>query len=65
MKTKHWMLVRQLCWSYIAVVAILFVSDLLVLVFDEYGVKPTDYVGCYAYDALLVGYNARVSQHLI
>ena len=34
----------------------LFALELVVMAVSEYGSKPTDYVGCYAYDALLVGF---------
>lgn len=36
---------------------VLFISGLFVLGFGEYGANPNNYVGCYAYDALLVGFN--------
>ena len=56
MKMKHWMLLRKLCLLYIAFILALVACELLVFGFVEYGSKPTDFVGCYGYDALLVGF---------
>ncbi|PML75753.1 hypothetical protein BCT69_24235 [Enterovibrio norvegicus] len=56
MKTKHWKLIRKLSIAYIAIVAILFLSEIFVFTFVDYGHKPTNFVGCYAYDAMLVGF---------
>ncbi|MBJ2136136.1 hypothetical protein JEU11_06705 [Paraglaciecola chathamensis] len=56
MKTKHWMLIKRLCTLYIGIVVILLLSSIMVFLFGDYGVKPPDSVGCYAYDALLIGF---------
>jgi hypothetical protein len=32
------------------------IADILIFSFVEYGVKNPDYVGCYAYDSMLVGF---------
>ncbi|TAP29635.1 hypothetical protein EYR97_21765 [Alteromonas sp. KUL42] len=56
MTLKHWMLIRKICLAYFTLVLALFALELVVMAVSEYGSKPTDYVGCYAYDALLVGF---------
>ena len=56
MKLESWKLIRMLSLGYIALVALLFIASLIVLGFGEYGTKPYDYIGCYAYDAMLVGF---------
>ncbi|MEO3737672.1 hypothetical protein [Shewanella baltica] len=53
---RHWKLLRNLSIAYIVVVVALFLASLAVLGLVEYGSKPLDYVGCYAYDAMLVGF---------
>ena len=47
---------RKLSIAYFAIVAILLLFEILVFTFVDYGHKPTSFVGCYAYDALLVGF---------
>jgi hypothetical protein len=56
MKLESWKLVRKLSIIYIGLVALLFIVSLLVLGLGDYGSKPYNYVGCYAYDALFIGF---------
>jgi hypothetical protein len=56
MKLESWLLIRKLSLGYFAIVALLLVASLLVLWFVEYGAKPSGYVGCYATDALVIGF---------
>ena len=56
MKPKHWKLMRKLSIAYVAAVAALLLIEIFVFTFVDYGHKPSNFVGCYAYDAMLVGF---------
>ena len=56
MKPKHWKLIRKLSIAYLAVVVALLLIEIFVFTFVDYGHKPSTFVGCYAYDAMLVGF---------
>ncbi|WP_166426084.1 hypothetical protein [Paraglaciecola sp. 20A4] len=56
MKLEHWKLIRKLSVIYIAVIAVFIIFDIAVLSIVDYGNKPADFVGCYAYDAMVVGF---------
>ena len=59
MNIKYWLLIRKLCLCYFAFVAFLIACDVLVSILVEYGGKPSHFVGCYATDALLVGFECQ------
>jgi hypothetical protein len=57
LKLGHWKLIRKISAIYILVVAILFTVDIAILNIVDYGGKPANFIGCYAYDAMLVGFD--------
>ena len=56
LKLEHWMLIKNLSEKYIVAVAVLIFLDVAIFTFVDYGYKSADFSGCYAYDAMLVGY---------
>ncbi|MEP0174942.1 MAG: hypothetical protein ABJH28_00455 [Paraglaciecola sp.] len=56
MNLRHWKLLRNLSIFYILLVIGLFIANMIIFNVVEYGAKPIDFVGCYAYDAMLVGF---------
>ncbi|WP_432455339.1 MULTISPECIES: hypothetical protein [unclassified Agarivorans] len=59
MKIIYWKRLQKIAAIYMIIVAGLFALDLAILGFVEYGVKTTEYVGCYAYDAMLIGFECQ------
>ena len=53
---KDWKILKILSIAYVIVVLTLFVASMCVLEFVEYGTKQMGFVGCYAYDAMLIGF---------
>ena len=53
---NHWTIIQKISLLYLFIIAIAFLCDVLIFSFVEYGHKPEGYIGCYAYDAMLVGY---------
>lgn len=54
---KDWKRLRIVSIAYVIVVFSLFIASMFILEFVEDGTKQMDFVGCYAYDAMLVGFD--------
>ena len=53
---NHWKIIKNLSVIYLIIVALALLSEILVSIFVEHGHKPSDFIGCYSYDAMLFGY---------
>ena len=56
MNIKDWKLLRNLSIAYVVLVVGLIIGNIIIFNLIEYGSKPSEFVGCYAYDAMLVGF---------
>lgn len=55
--TRYGKFFKSLAAIYVVTVVCAFISDILIFNLIDYGRKPADYIGCYAYDALLFGFS--------
>ncbi|MCV2403016.1 hypothetical protein OFY17_09020 [Marinomonas sp. C2222] len=56
MNLKHWKLLRNFSIIYVLLIIILFIANIIIINIVEHGYKPLGFVGCYVYDAMLVGF---------
>ena len=52
-------LINRACLLYMVALALLGVAGICIFAFVEYGQKPAGYVGCFAYDAMLLGFDCK------
>ena len=55
----NWNLVKKLCLVPLALLALAVGTDILIFTLVEYGRKEASFVGCYGYDAMLVGFECK------
>lgn len=55
----NWLVLKKVSVFLLAFLFLAVLADALVFVAVEYGRKGTDFVGCYAYDAMLVGFECQ------
>jgi hypothetical protein len=55
----NWHLIKKLCLIPITCLLLAIIGDVLIFSLVEYGRKSTEFVGCYAYDAMLVGFECQ------
>ena len=57
----NWQLCKKISLILIAVLAVAVVADILIFLTVEYGSgsKGSNFVGCYAYDAMLIGFECK------
>gem|GEM_PF-1978996 len=55
----NWRIVKLTSIPFMALLALAFIAGLLVSSFVEYGHKSTEFIGCYSYDAMLVGFECQ------
>lgn len=55
----NWLLIKKTSLVLIAVLALAVVADIVVFLTVEYGSKGPNFVGCYAYDVMLVGFECQ------
>ncbi|PMN66213.1 hypothetical protein [Enterovibrio norvegicus] len=56
---KRWEIIRRVSAFYIFIFVIAVCADLAVFSLVEYGRKPDGFIGCYAYDAMLIGFECK------
>ena len=63
----NWLLIKKLCLIPMALLVMALVGDAMVFSFVEYGHKGKSFVGCYAYDSMLLGFkcNGFMGRNLI
>ncbi len=54
-----WTLVKRIAAIALIILGLAVVAGITVSSFVEYGRKGTDYVGCFAYDAMLMGFECQ------
>ncbi|WP_039849992.1 hypothetical protein [Grimontia indica] len=54
-----WTIVRNISTYFLAALLLAILADLVVFGLAEHGRKGTDFVGCYAYDAMLIGFDCQ------
>jgi hypothetical protein len=57
--TMNWLLLKKISSFLLAALLLALVADVSVFSFVEYGSKGTSYIGCYAYDAMLIGFECK------
>lgn len=55
----NWQLCKKISLVLIAALAVAVVADILIFLTVEYGSKGSNFVGCYAYDAMLIGFECK------
>ncbi|HEY0924697.1 hypothetical protein [Rheinheimera pacifica] len=55
----NWKLCKKISLVLIAALALAVVADILIFLTVEYGSKGSNFVGCYAYDAMLIGFECK------
>ena len=55
----NWQLCKKISLVLVAALALAVVADILIFLTVEYGSKGSNFVGCYAYDAMLVGFECQ------
>lgn len=55
----NWQLVKKITAMFLVALVLAVVADTLVFTLIEYGRKGTEFVGCYAYDAMLIGFECQ------
>lgn len=55
----NWLVLKKVSVFVLIFLLLAVLADALVFVTVEYGRKGTDFVGCYAYDAMLVGFECQ------
>lgn len=54
-----WFTVRKSCLILLAALGAAIVADIVIVSIVEYGQKPSSFTGCYAYDAMLPGFDCQ------
>jgi hypothetical protein len=54
-----WILAKRIAALALMILGLAVVAGITVSSFVDYGRKSTDYVGCFAYDAMLVGFECQ------
>lgn len=55
----NWRILKKISVTFIAALVLAVVANIIIFVAVEYGLKSTEFVGCYAYDAMLVGFECQ------
>jgi hypothetical protein len=55
----NWRIIKKLSAFFLAFLLFAMVADFMIITLVEYGSKGNDFVGCYAYDAMLVGFECQ------
>lgn len=55
----NWQLIKSITTPFMALLALAIAAEVLVSLFVEYGAKNPEFVGCYAYDAMVVGFQCQ------
>lgn len=54
-----WIFLKKLATVALLILGLAVIADIAVISFVEYGRKGADYIGCFAYDAMLVGFECQ------
>lgn len=55
----NWRILKRISVFFLAILLLAVVADFVVFSLVEYGRKNTDFIGCYAYDAMLIGFECQ------
>ena len=55
----NWQLTKSISTPFVALLLLAIVAEILVSSFVDYGTKSSEFVGCYAYDAMVVGFQCQ------
>jgi hypothetical protein len=55
----NWNVLKKVSTVFLAALVLAVAANILIFSFVEYGRKSTVFVGCYAYDAMLVGFECQ------
>jgi hypothetical protein len=53
---NHWKIIQKISLIYLVLLAVAILCAIYISTTVEHGHKPESYIGCYAYDAMLIGY---------
>ena len=53
---NHWKIIQKISLTYLVVLAVALLCEIFISSSVEHGHKPESYIGCYPYDAMLIGY---------
>jgi len=55
----NWQLIKSISTPFVALILLAIVAEVFVSWFVEYGSKSPEFVGCYAYDAMVLGFQCQ------
>lgn len=55
----NWQILKKISVIFLAALILAVFANIIIFVVVEYGRKSTEFVGCYAYDAMLVGFECQ------
>jgi len=55
----NWKIIKKLSGFFLFALLLAIVADFFIFTLTEYGRKGSDFIGCYAYDAMLFGFGCQ------
>ncbi len=55
----HWLIVKRASEALLFGLVFAIAGDVIIFIFVDYGMPSEDFSGCYAYDAMLIGFECK------